>query len=78
MFGPKASLDVRGSFYVSTADYLRQAGARFFARLSDASTLSVASPVAFSFFGPALAAITVQGSILEVPEGRTLSVIRGT
>jgi len=30
MFGPNASLDVRGSFHVSTADYLRLAdGARF-------------------------------------------------
>ena len=53
MFGPNASLDVSGSFHVSTADYLRLAdGARFFARLSETSTLSVAPPVAFGFLGP--------------------------
>src|SRR5205807_7234623 len=52
LFGPNASLDVSGSFHVSTADYLRFAdGARFFARLSDTSTLSVAPPVAFGFLG---------------------------
>ena len=43
LFGPNATLDVNGSFYVSTADYLRLAdGARFSAHLSDTSTLSVA------------------------------------
>jgi large exoprotein involved in heme utilization and adhesion len=78
LFGPNASLDISGSFHVSTADYLRLAdGARFFARLSDTSTLSVAPPVAFGFLGPTPAAITVQGSTLEVPEGHTLSVIGG-
>jgi filamentous hemagglutinin family protein len=78
VFGANAHLDVTGSFHVSTADYLRLAdGARFVARLSDTSTLSVAPPVAFGFLGPTLAAITVQGSTLEVPEGQTLSVIGG-
>src|SRR5215813_6306433 len=78
MFGPNASLDVSGSFHVSTADYLRLVdGARFFARLSDTSTLSVAPPVAFGFLGPTPAAITIQGSSLKVSEGQTLSVIGG-
>src|SRR5437870_1783324 len=41
LFGPNASLDVSGSFHISTADYLRLAdGARFFVRLSETSTLS--------------------------------------
>ena len=63
---------------MSTADYLRLAdGARFFARLSDTSTFSVAPPVAFGFLGPTPAAIAVQGSILQVPEGQILSVIGG-
>jgi large exoprotein involved in heme utilization and adhesion len=78
LFGPNASLDVSGSFHVSTADYLRLAdGARFSARLSDTSTLSVAPPVAFGFLGPTPAAIAVQGSTLQVPEGHTLSVVGG-
>src|SRR5215510_10313704 len=78
LFGPHATLDVSGSFHVSTADYLRLAdGTRFFARLSDTSTLSVAPPVAFGFLGPAPAAITVQGSTLEVSKGQTLSAVGG-
>lgn len=78
MFGPNARLEVSGSFHVSTADYLRLAdGARFSARLSDTSTLSVAPPAAFGFLGSTPAAITVQGSTLEVPEGQALSVIGG-
>jgi filamentous hemagglutinin family protein len=77
MFGPHASLDVSGSFHINTADYLRLAdGARFSARLSETSTLSVAPPAAFGFLGPP-AAITVEGSTLQVPEGATLSVVGG-
>src|SRR5262245_34013142 len=68
VFGPNASLDVSGSFHVSTADYLRFAdGARFSARLSDTSTLTVAPPVAFGFLGSTPAPIALLGSALEVP-----------
>ena len=78
LFGPNARLDVRGSFHVSTADYLRLAdGARFSARLSETSVLSVAPPVAFGFLSPQPATIALQGSTLHVPEGQTLSVIGG-
>ena len=68
MFGPNASLDVRGSFHVSTADYLRLAdGGRFSAHLSDTSVLTVAPPAAFGFLSPIPATITVQGSTLAGP-----------
>src|SRR5262249_8066084 len=78
VFGPNASLDVSGSFHVSTADYLRFAdGARFSAHLSDTSTLSVASPVAFGFLGPTPAPIALLGSALEVPPGEALSLVGG-
>ena len=78
MFGPNATLDVQGSFHVSTADYLRLAdGARFFARLSEQSTFSVAPPVAFGFLGPTPEPITVNGSALQVPRGETLSLVGG-
>src|SRR5215813_10927970 len=39
LFGPNASLDVQGSFHVSTADYLKMAdGAQFHAALDKGST----------------------------------------
>jgi filamentous hemagglutinin family protein len=78
LFGPNATLDVSGSFHVSTADYLRLAdGARFSAHLSDSSLLSVAPPAAFGFVRPQPATIAIQGSTLQVPAGATLSVIGG-
>jgi filamentous hemagglutinin family protein len=78
VFGRNASLDVRGSFHVSTADFLRFAdGARFFADLGQASVLTVASPAAFGFLSANPAAIAVQGSTLQVPAGNALSVVGG-
>jgi filamentous hemagglutinin family protein len=78
VFGPNASLDVSGSFHVSTADYMRLAdGARFSAHLSETSTLSVAPPAAFGFLGPTPARIDILGSTLEVSTGQTLSVVGG-
>src|SRR5262245_1918109 len=70
MFGPNASLNISGSFHVSTADYLRFAdGAKFYADLGQASRLTVAEPAAFGFLGSTPAAITIQGSTLRVPDG---------
>ena len=72
------ALDVTGSFHASTADYLRLAdGARFSAHLSDTSVLTVAPPAAFGFLGPTPAAITVQGSTLQVSEGNTVALVGG-
>ncbi len=78
LFGPNASLEVSGSFHVSTADYLRLAdGSRFSAHLSDRSVLTVAPPEAFGFLGPTPAPIAIQESVLRVPDGATLSLIGG-
>src|SRR5262249_35888006 len=78
MFGPNASLDVPGSFHVSTADYLRMAdGAKFYANLSQESVLTSAPPAAFGFLNGNPAPIALQGSTLQVPEGKTLSVVGG-
>jgi filamentous hemagglutinin family protein len=78
LFGPHASLDVSGSFHVSTADYLRLAdGGTFSARLGGQSTLTVAPPVAFGFLGANPAGISIEGSTLAVPVGRTISVMGG-
>src|SRR5206468_527688 len=78
LFGPNASLDISGSFHVSTADYLRFAdGATFSAHLGEKSTFTVAPPAAFGFLGSTPAPITIQGSALQVPEGKVLSVVGG-
>jgi large exoprotein involved in heme utilization and adhesion len=78
MFGPNASLDVSGSFHISTADFLRFAdGAKFFANLGQESVLTVASPTAFGFLGSNPAAITIQGGSLKVSEGKAFSVVGG-
>jgi filamentous hemagglutinin family protein len=78
LFGSNASLDVSGSFHVSTADFLRFAdGATFSAHLGQESVLTVASPTAFGFLGNNPAAITIQGSTLRVREGQALSVVGG-
>jgi filamentous hemagglutinin family protein len=78
MFGPKASLEVSGSFHVSTADFLRFAdGAKFFANLARESVLTVAPPAAFGFLNSNPAPITIRGSSLQVPTERALSIMGG-
>jgi len=78
VFGPNATLDVKGSFHVSTAEILRFAdGATFVAQLSEKSTLTVAPPTAFGFLEPQPAPIAVQQSTLRVPPGETLSMVGG-
>ena len=78
MFGPNASLDVQGSFHVSTADYLRFVdGRRFDAKNPINSLLTVAPPEAFGFLNNDPAPISIQGSSIEVPERKTLSIIGG-
>src|SRR5262245_26183685 len=78
LFGPNATLDVPGSFHVSTADYLRMAdGEQFSANLSQESVLTSAPPAAFGFLSSNPAPITIQRSTLHVPEGKTLSVVGG-
>jgi filamentous hemagglutinin family protein len=78
LFGPNASIDVSGSFAVSSANYLKLAnGARFVASLgADDSVLTTDPVVAFGFLNGAAGSVTVQGT-LQVPEGKTLSVVGG-
>jgi filamentous hemagglutinin family protein len=77
LFGPNASLDLTGSFHASTASYIKLAdGGRFDAANPAASVLTMAPPAAFGFLGPA-APITVNGSNLSVPDGKSLSLAGG-
>jgi filamentous hemagglutinin family protein len=78
VFGPNATINVSGSFRAATADYLRMDdGARFQATNPDASTLSAAPPAAFGFLSVPSARITVNGSALTAPAGRTLALVGG-
>jgi len=79
VFGPNATLDVQGSFHVSTADYLKLAdGTRFDALpSSNDALLTTAPPETFGFLGENPAGISVQGSFLQVPDGKMLSVVGG-
>jgi filamentous hemagglutinin family protein len=78
VFGANAQLDVKGTFHVSTADYLKFAdGAKFYVDLARQSALTTAPVSAFGFLSQNPAGITIQGSSLKVPQGQTLSVIGG-
>jgi filamentous hemagglutinin family protein len=77
VFGPGAMVKVSGSFYASTADYLKLSnGARFQATHPDGSKLSAASPTAFGFLTAKPPAITVNGSMLTTMHG-TIGLVGG-
>jgi len=76
MFGPNAILDVQGSFHASTADTLRlKNGGQFNASQPNNSLLTVAAPEAFGFLTPSPASLSINGSKLNVPLGKTFSVV---
>ncbi len=87
VFGPNASLDLSGSFHVSTADYLRLgegAGAGFFSAVEPANdVLTTAPPAAFGFLGTSAGSLMVQdaspnqNNILSVGLGERLSFVGG-
>jgi filamentous hemagglutinin family protein len=91
LFGPNATLQVRGSFHISTADGLRFAdGTIFHAHPSlDATSDSILrvpppaafgflnNPTAFEFTNANPARITVDQSVLAVPSKSTFSLVGG-
>lgn len=78
IFGPHAVLDVSGSFYASSASYIKFSdGSRFDVSGSAGSVLSAASPVAFGFLGGNPGAIAVNGSRLQVGAGQQLALVGG-
>jgi len=78
LFGPNASLDVKGSFHVSTADYISVGNSGiFYADQIKTSVLTVDPPSAFGFLTSSPAGISGNNSFLQVPEGKELSIIGG-
>ncbi len=90
MFGADATLDIGGSFHVSTADYLRLGNnERFYAKPIEGEVLSSAAPSAFGFLKDSPAPISFEGkgfigtfddeiqSGISVSESKTISVIGG-
>ncbi len=78
VFGRYATLDINGSFHVSTANVLRfEDGAAFAVNFSANSTLTVAATSSFGFLNEAPAKIIIEGSTLQVPPGETLAIVGG-
>jgi filamentous hemagglutinin family protein len=79
MFGANASIDVGGSFHVSTADYLKLGPTgQFNATNPSGSTLVSAPPSAFGFVNPTPAPISVDQSFLYMTPGKNLSILAGS
>jgi filamentous hemagglutinin family protein len=74
IFGFNADLDIKGSFYLSTGDYLRFADGQHFDTHSPSPILSVAKPEAFGFLAHNTGKITIDNSKLETPVDRNLSI----
>ncbi|MEO5333165.1 MAG: filamentous hemagglutinin N-terminal domain-containing protein [Magnetococcus sp. YQC-5] len=89
MFGPNASLDLSGSFHVTTADYLKFSETEHFsADKKQTSHLVAVDPVAFGFLNskPSTILFNGAGSVnsvssglkgMTVPAGKTFSVTGG-
>jgi filamentous hemagglutinin family protein len=78
IFGQNARLDVQGSLYVSTANYLRLGNVgRFDVSHPTQSLLTVAPPTAFGFLGTPPVSISNEGGVLNLKKGNTFSFIGG-
>ncbi|MCP4702258.1 MAG: filamentous hemagglutinin N-terminal domain-containing protein, partial [Gammaproteobacteria bacterium] len=78
VFGPNASLDVKGSFHATAADYIKLGEqGRFDASAPENSTFSTAPPSAFGFSQPGPAPIILRESSFTLPEGKSFSLTGG-
>ena len=78
MFGPNASLDVQGSFHVTTANYLKlENQGVFHADLNEKTSLNIAQVTAFGFLDAEVGEITINKSQLAIQKGESLSLIGG-
>ncbi len=78
VLGKNASLEVQGSFHLSTADTVKlEDGGEFNAKTPQTSVLSSAPVKAFGFLTDSPKAIQANGTKLVVPENKTLSLVGG-
>lgn len=79
VFGPGARLDVGGSFHVTGAGEIDfgEGAPAFAAAPPPGELLAAAPPESFGFLGASPGAISVDGSVLEVPRGERLALVGG-
>ncbi|WP_447970029.1 two-partner secretion domain-containing protein [Nitrospira sp. M1] len=81
IFGEKASLDVKGSFYATTANNIELEDGEFFNAVNDKkidTLLTTSPPEKFGFLGNNQSgSIVVEGSSLAVPQGKTIALVGG-
>jgi filamentous hemagglutinin family protein len=76
--GPSATIDVEGSLYLSTADYLKFADGFQLSTTSQADSLLTVAPIeAFGFLTAPTAPIRLQANPLNISPGKDLSIIGG-
>ncbi|MDM8567713.1 filamentous hemagglutinin N-terminal domain-containing protein [Candidatus Halobeggiatoa sp. HSG11] len=81
LFGANAQLDIQGSLYLSSADYLHfEDGLQFNTNITNQNSLTVAEPSAFGFLDKHFGNITINGSSnssLRVAEEKNLVIVGG-
>ncbi len=80
VFGQNASIDITGSFTLSTADHLKMADGSVFSSFpvaGESDTLTSAAPSAFGFLTENSAAISLNGTKLTARDGAEISLVAG-
>jgi len=78
MFGPDAKIDIQGSFYAGTADYIKfDDKNKFNADNTNISSFTSATPEAFGFLGKNINDIKIKGSVVWVLPEKTISIVAG-
>ena len=78
-FGERASINIGGSFYVGTADYVASKDAHFYASIESESVLFSENPTSFGFLSDIPEKLDISGwnASMDPPTGRTVSFIAG-
>ncbi len=78
VLGPNATLDIGGSFVLSTAEAIQFSDRHLFSATNPTASplLTVAVPIGLQY-GPTVGNITLEGSRLEVAQQRNLAILGG-